>query len=504
MRFLKITLILAFILLSSIGEGQVAAHPSPSVHNLPPSDFFQLPFPLDSYTAFNAVHDYTTTTAAQGTMSAIDFFPPDSEWGMNTGGFHAVAAAEGLAVKDSACRVTVYHADGWMTRYYHLTAIPDFDHTPVEQNEFLGTIADSYELATCEAGFAHFPHLHFELLRNDRPVALNGLTLSGWTIHSGRFSFDDEPYYMWLQRNFALKYANEVLWNGAIDPSVFVIPDGDVDALIRAIHIANGNGVADTIYLAENGLYSILTIDNTYHDLGPNGLPPLRRDGGETTTIAGNNATLLRAGFDHFRVWMVDDHASVILQNMTIMNGTAENGGGLLNGGDLEMENAGFIANSAEQGGGIYNEGELHLEMVAVNTNTAEQGGGIYNQGGELWVMNSTIRANTGTIGGGIYNDEGETVEVSQSVVMNNHASERGSAIYTTVGAVRLNGNCILGNGDAVAVVNISAESVDAVQNWWGTERGPTLASLEGGDRVVGRVEVYPVAAAPLAWCYVE
>ncbi|MEP7015255.1 MAG: hypothetical protein ABI925_07430, partial [Verrucomicrobiota bacterium] len=73
--------------------------------------------------------------------------------------------------------------------------------------------------------------------------------------------------------------------------AIFVIPDGDVAALISAINTANTNGEEDTIELAPNGNYTLLEPAELCFRTG---LPYLGPDTGGTLTIHGNGARISR------------------------------------------------------------------------------------------------------------------------------------------------------------------------------------------------------------------
>lgn len=72
--------------------------------------------------------------------------------------------------------------------------------------------------------------------------------------------------------------------------------------------------------------------------------------------------------------------ANVKLQDMTIENGNAANGGGILNKGTLDLTGIILTSNSAANGGGLYNDGgTVHLSDVSINGNVAGNGGGLYS-----------------------------------------------------------------------------------------------------------------------------
>jgi CSLREA domain-containing protein len=90
-------------------------------------------------------------------------------------------------------------------------------------------------------------------------------------------------------------------------------------------------------------------------------------------TLSGNNAT---------RVFLVNGGADLTLKNLTIANGSAENGGGITNGGTLTISSCNFTGNmssgsfAASGGGAIFNTGTLAVLDSIFDGNAAVVGGG--------------------------------------------------------------------------------------------------------------------------------
>jgi predicted outer membrane repeat protein len=138
----------------------------------------------------------------------------------------------------------------------------------------------------------------------------------------------------------------------------FVILDGDIAALKEAITTANSNGEDDTISLAANGSYVLITTDNTPDGFEFNGLPVITGDNGHTLTLAGNGATIARSNADgtpEFRI--VDlDGATVEMSGLTLTNGRADNDGGAIRSmeSELVLTDCTLADNySGESGGGV-------------------------------------------------------------------------------------------------------------------------------------------------------
>lgn len=137
-------------------------------------------------------------------------------------------------------------------------------------------------------------------------------------------------------------------------------------------------------------------------------------------------------------------------------NTSASNGGGIQNRGSLTLLNSTVSNNVASNasfgyGGGIQNDpsaSSLVIQNSTIANNTARQGGGINNNsGGSISIHNSTISANQASIwGGGFYRDagapsvvnsiiRGNTAPSSPDVVGGSTLVNQNSAVYTASAA---------------------------------------------------------------------
>lgn len=127
----------------------------------------------------------------------------------------------------------------------------------------------------------------------------------------------------------------------------------------------------------------------------------------------------------------VDSGLRVALQNLWIMNGDADEGGGVFNlGSYLFVLNSEVTGNSALfEGGGLYNyEGALVIENSTIASNTAHEGAAIQGWGARIW--NSTITGNTSTgIFSQVFSSSVNSVKLWNSTVTENRAGESGSVI---------------------------------------------------------------------------
>jgi hypothetical protein len=129
---------------------------------------------------------------------------------------------------------------------------------------------------------------------------------------------------------------------------------GDVVCLITAINTANSTPDPDTIQLAA-GTYLLTTANDGIGHF--TGLPPIT----SVVTIqgAGMDQTVIAPeptapGFRHLEVAPT---ATLTVQGVTLMGGSAYNGGAILNYGTLMLMDIGLVDNGADGGGGLANNG---------------------------------------------------------------------------------------------------------------------------------------------------
>jgi len=161
---------------------------------------------------------------------------------------------------------------------------------------------------------------------------------------------------------------------------------------------------------------------------------------GKNLTLQGPGATSLAiSGDDASRVVRIyGSETTVTISDITIRNGSASGGAGILNNGALTLMNVAVRDNTSESsGGGILNYGPLNLTNVTISGNTASGahplgGGGIAHFGGAATLNNVTISGNsainTGGVGnvasgGGISVYNPATLNLNNVTIVNNLAS---------------------------------------------------------------------------------
>ena len=154
------------------------------------------------------------------------------------------------------------------------------------------------------------------------------------------------------------------------------------------------------------------------------------------------------------RVFLIGPGVSASLSGMTIMGGSADDGGGIYSSGTLMVTDSTLFGNSADDynGGAIYNNsGTLTVNNSTLSENSAnDRGGGIYSDHGTLTVTNSTLSGNLATTtgnyayGGGIYSNSG-TLTITNSSFSGNSADSSGGGIYST-GTLTVTNSTLSGN----------------------------------------------------------
>jgi hypothetical protein len=139
-----------------------------------------------------------------------------------------------------------------------------------------------------------------------------------------------------------------------------------------------------------------------------------------------------------------------IANNSTISRNSATYGGGIYNddegslGISVTIRDIAITANSATQGAGIYNAAgsALQVQNSTLSGNAAsDSGGGIYNLG-TATVQESTLSGNiAGSAGGGIFNGDSGALAVKDSTVLHNVAP-LGADLYN-LGALTLDDSTV-------------------------------------------------------------
>ncbi|MCO5206950.1 MAG: hypothetical protein M9928_18215, partial [Anaerolineae bacterium] len=242
------------------------------------------------------------------------------------------------------------------------------------------------------------------------------------------------------------------------------------DELSYCITTANNNGAnLDTITLGAD-------IDLT--DLATSPLPNV------TSTIVVEGAGHAIDGGDSVRLFYVGSTGNLTVNQATLQNGFAADGGGIYNnGGTLTVTDSTLTGNSASNnGGGIHNALDSTLTVAnsrfAGNTQTY-QGGGMYNNG-RATVAESTFSGNAATFsGGGIMNNQA-VLTVTHSTFSANTAGNSGGGLDNN-GTATVSANTFSGNSATVFGGGIRNSAFKTLIATYNTFSGNSAANSGGG-----------------------
>jgi len=258
-------------------------------------------------------------------------------------------------------------------------------------------------------------------------------------------------------------------------------PNGCLPAdcsLREAVLVANALPGTDRIVLPA-GLYQ-LTIAGTAAD-----------DAAVGDLDIDDNVEVLGAGADTTTILVVNNNRifsasghSLTLKKVTLAGGRADNGGAILTGGPLIVEDSILSGNQVTGSGGAIFGGasQIVLRRAQLSNNTAATAGGaVYGGTGGVLVVDSTINDNVASSldGGGIaslgptrvYRSVFESnhaafggggiscfagLEVRESTLSGNHSDDTGGGIYSSypllIDRSALSGNTAASSGGALAV----------------------------------------------------
>ena len=253
---------------------------------------------------------------------------------------------------------------------------------------------------------------------------------------------EPNDYFAYPVDNFTFDILNEKL--EPVNEDLYVSPTGSNDnsgltpedplltIFYALLKIVASSGDPHTIYLA-NGTYSPFQTGEIY-PLICKSFVFLQGEDQDSTILDGEGLNrILHCPYES---------SSIEIENMTIQNGNARNGGGIYcdYGSGPSFNNITLSDNHAShRGGGIYCE-ELgshpSLTNVTIRGNSAGTGGGIANGFGypsSISLSYVTIKENNAVLGGGIY-WEGQSISFGPSnscnIYSNTSSNNLGSDLY--------------------------------------------------------------------------
>lgn len=244
-------------------------------------------------------------------------------------------------------------------------------------------------------------------------------------------------------------------------------------------------------------------------------------------TIAGPGANNLAiSGGGTSEILYVTGGAVVNISGVTIENGSAMSGGGIMNfASTLTLTDSAVVNNTAGSynGGGIlsFDQATLILNRTTVSGNSsAGNGGGIASyQNASLTLINSTVSGNSATNGGGLISD-GSTLTIVNSTIAGNTATTSGGGIVNSNGmlltkstlfSANNGGNCSITGGTSTSDgYNLSDDSscaavLNSTSDSNGTAAGLDTKGLQNNGGPASTIALLPtspaVDALPVANC---
>jgi len=179
----------------------------------------------------------------------------------------------------------------------------------------------------------------------------------------------------------------------------------------------------------------------------------LEISGGWNATFTVQNGYSTVDGQNAFIGVTTNSGVMISLDRFIIKNGNNSGYGGIVNSGNLAINNS-SIQNNTDHG--IFNSSDLTLNNSTVTNNLAQNnsGGGIFNYSGSLTLNNVTISNNSAWSGGGVY-AFGGSVSLKNSILDSNTAANSGADCS---GALTSGGNNIINNTSGCTISAITGD----------------------------------------------
>lgn len=297
------------------------------------------------------------------------------------------------------------------------------------------------------------------------------------------------------------------MFSGTVSAATWTVGPNSTSYNYTAIQAAvDGSHEQDTIIVYSNGTYTYNENIVINKNLTLNGRDNATLHGSFTITSTGSGSTIKGFNvtqFDSNRLITVQTGANnVKLEDLILSNATLnDNGGAIYNAGGTasmpnHINNCTITENKALNGGAIQNYGTLNISNSNLNNNNAVYNGGVIENYGTItitgsdmhnndantdggaiinWgtviINDSTLNKNRAIVGGAIWNNG--VLNITGSSLNYNTATTGGGAIINwetcTVNYCSLVGNSAP-NGNAIHTSGL----VDARYNWWGSNNNPS------------------------------
>ncbi|NQV25561.1 MAG: VCBS repeat-containing protein, partial [Rhodopirellula sp.] len=281
-------------------------------------------------------------------------------------------------------------------------------------------------------------------------------------------------------------FVNTTLDTPDADPLDGIASDATGHVSLRAAIMHANQLITPATIVIPDGIYTLTRIGQN-EDYAATGDLDLRSTPGITIIGAGALSTIIDAQrLD--RVFDITSGATAELNGLTIRGGSATEGGGVRNLGELVIHATLVTGNIADTtGGGVYSDGSQGSGLLTITDSSIENnqttsrffgvggggvaivGGAVGDTSGETRMTNSSIIGNTSSEGGGGLLDVNATLTLTNVTIASNVAQRAngGGILLTTsndfetfaLNSVTITGNSALsGNGGGLAINTLSRQ----------------------------------------------
>ena len=146
------------------------------------------------------------------------------------------------------------------------------------------------------------------------------------------------------------------------------------------------------------------------------------------------NQSIINGDQNGSAITINDCSDTIFIEDLTIVNGLQENGGGIsIDSSIVKIGNCIIMNNEAlNRGGGVFvSYGQIVMEDTRVMNNLAKAGGGVYLKGNSTLATNKTVfSSNNADFGGALNSWFISNLTVIESIFTQNYADTAGGAIY--------------------------------------------------------------------------
>lgn len=317
-----------------------------------------------------------------------------------------------------------------------------------------------------------------------------------WSVaNNGKIYIANGTYYehnLQINKNTTIigQSQEKTIINAQSKGNIFSITPG-LKLTLKSITLINGNATGNGGAIRNSGTCNV--INTNFYDnyaTGSNAVGgAIANDGGTLNVV---DSTFKNNRATHEGGAISNNKGECTIKNINFNTNSANLGGfydgygaAIYNNANFIIVSSNFTENTAYYGGAIYNYANCTVTGSNFKDNTGFYGGAICNYANCTVTKSSFIRnrANYSSIyngnnydtGGAIYN--GANCTVTSSILTNNTALKEGGAIYNWYKCT-VNFSSIVGNtattGNTIYNDKNTGMSIDANNNWWGSNNGPT------------------------------